>query len=70
MPKDSRILPVEPSLTVNDVRTALGYKSRRSVYNVEWLWRKGNVHYVNGRPRWLASTITMYRQLHQTKGAA
>jgi hypothetical protein len=64
-----RPLPVEESLTLDEVRQALGYKSRRSVYNVKWLWEQGRVHYVNGCPRWLRSTITLYRTVHQKKAA-
>lgn len=63
----AKSLPVEEALTVADVQRALGYRSRRSVYNVRWLWKTGNVFYVNGRPRWLPSTLTRYRLEHETK---
>lgn len=62
-----KALPVEPGLKVKEVQVALGYKSRRSVYNVEWLWRPGNVFYVNNCPRWLPSTLTRFRLEHPEK---
>lgn len=68
--KEPRRLPVEEALTVADVQRALGYRSRRSVYNVEWLWRPGNVFYVNNCPRWLPSTLRRYRLEHEQRGPA